>query len=166
MAEGWAWRIHFKKKTRMPQKYRIKCYEDTVMASLEADIEMAPVEEAEDETNSAERDARDEREQLSLDDSEEDDDEDDRQSLDREDDEEASVAGDGNVELDSEEDDDETVTVGGVFYIINAKRRRVTVADEDPVGLEMGNTVTAGEYRWERVRCKIVCLLFHNNTNL
>ena len=37
------------------------------------------------------------------------------------------------------------------MYNINAKRRRVTVADEDSVGLEMGNTVTAGEYRWERV---------------
>jgi hypothetical protein len=46
----------------MPQKYRIKYHEGTVMESLEADIEMAPVEEAEGETSSAERDARDERE--------------------------------------------------------------------------------------------------------
>ncbi len=59
----------------MPQKYRIKYHEGTVMESLETDIEVAPVEEAEDETSSAERDARDEREQLSLDDREEDDDE-------------------------------------------------------------------------------------------
>ncbi len=56
----------FKKKTRMPQKYRIKYHEGTVMESPEADIEMAPVEEAEDETSSAERDARDEREQLNV----------------------------------------------------------------------------------------------------
>jgi hypothetical protein len=39
----------------MPQKYRIKYHEGTVMESLEADIEMAPQEEAEAEDSSEDR---------------------------------------------------------------------------------------------------------------
>jgi hypothetical protein len=62
----------FKKQPRQPQKYRIKYHEGTVMESLEADIEMAPEEEVEDETSSIERKAREDREELSLDDREED----------------------------------------------------------------------------------------------
>ena len=58
----------FKKKPRMPQKYRIKYHEGTVMESLEADIERAP----EDETSSDEREARPDQVELGLDDREED----------------------------------------------------------------------------------------------
>jgi hypothetical protein len=71
--------------------------------------------------------------------------------MDREDED---VAGDGNAELESDEDevdDDETVAVGGVLYNISAKRRRVTGGDVAGEVIEMGKTVTAGEYRWERV---------------
>jgi hypothetical protein len=37
------------------------------------------------------------------------------------------------------------------LYNISAKRRRVTGGDVAGEGIEMGKTVTAGEYRWERV---------------
>ena len=90
----------FKKKTRQPQKYRIKYHEGTVMESLETDIEMAPTEEAEDETSSVDREEREDREQLGLEDRDEDDDEDTRHPMDREDED---VAGDGNAELESDE---------------------------------------------------------------
>ncbi len=135
----------FKKKPRMPQKYRIKYHEGTVMEILETDIEVAPEEEAEDETSSVDRQAREDREELSLDDREEDDAEDDKHPLDRYRETQESEAADGNVELESEEDDDEvdddTVTVGGVFYNISAKRRRVTVGDGEAQDVAMGETV-------------------------
>ncbi len=53
-----------------------------------------------------------------------------------------------------EEEDDETVTVGGVLYNISAKakRRRVTVDDATATDIKVGETVTAGEYRWEKVK--------------
>ncbi len=42
---------------------------------------------------------------------------------------------------------------GGVLYNINAKgkRRRVTVNDGTEKDVKVGETVTAGEYRWERI---------------
>ncbi len=54
---------------------------------------------------------------------------------------------------DDEDEDDETVTVGGVLYNISAKakRRRVTVGDQTGVAIKVGETVTAGEYIWERI---------------
>ncbi len=90
----------FKKTPRQPQKYGIKYYEGTVMESIETDIEMAPTEEqTENETSSVEREEREDREQLGLEDRDEDDDEDTRHPLDREENEEEDVAGDGNAEL-------------------------------------------------------------------
>ena len=92
----------FRKKPRMPQKYRIKYHEGTVMESLETDIEMAP----EDETSSDEREAQADQEELGLDDREEDGEEDTRHPLDREGNEEETYVVDGNVELESDEDED------------------------------------------------------------
>jgi hypothetical protein len=153
VASGWEWRMVLwenqfrfqKKQARMPQKYRIKHHEGTVMESLEADIEMAPEEEDEDETSSIEREAQEDQEELRLDDREDDDDFE-RHPLDRGDDDQSEVA-DGNVEFDSEsdnEEDDETVTVGGVLYNINAKRRRVTVDDATATDIKMGDSYSMG----------------------
>jgi hypothetical protein len=147
----------FKKQSRQPQKYRIKYHEGTVMESLEADIEMAPEEEDEDDTSLIEREEREDRGALNIDDRVEDD-EDQRHPLDREEDAQ-SEGDDGNVELESEsdndeEEDDDTVTVGGVLYNINAKskRRRVTVDEAAGTEIKVGETVTAGTFRWERVQ--------------
>ena len=146
----------FRKKPRQPQKYRIKYHEGTVMESLETDIELAPEEEAEDETSSAERQLGEDENQLRLEDREEEPDEDDRHPLDREEETQGRDVADGNVELDSEEEDhdgdDETVTVGGVLYNVSAnKRRRVTVGDGEGDVIPVGQIVHAGEYRWKRV---------------
>ncbi len=86
-----------------------------------------------------------------------DEDEDGRQPMERED-----VEGNtGTVELDTNEDEayeeDETVTVGGTIYRVReVKRQRTTEEnkdsdDEDHNSIKMGETVTAGEYRWERI---------------
>jgi hypothetical protein len=104
----------FSKKSRQPQKYKIKYHEGGSMDSLQGDIEMAP----EEENPRARRDSESELEDevpLNIEDREE---EDDRHPLDRDEDAENSsaVGEDGTVELDSKEDDeeeDETVTVGG-----------------------------------------------------
>jgi hypothetical protein len=140
----------FKKKTRMPQKYRIKYHEGTVMESLEADIEMAPEEETEAKDSSEDREDR-----QALHDADRDgEDEDDRHPLDRG---EEDVDGNtGTVELDSDEDDDaldeETVTVGETHYRVCAKRKRRTEAEnESEADIKMGETVTAGAYRWRRI---------------
>jgi hypothetical protein len=141
----------FKKKIRQPQKYRIKYHEGTVMESLEADIEMAPQEDAEDEDSSEDRQDRE-----ALCDADRDGEgEDDTHPLYREEDE---VDGNtGTVELDSDEDDegidDETVTVGGTHYTISSKRKRRKDTTNDSDGedeeqdIKMGATVTAGIYR-------------------
>ncbi len=113
----------FKKKPRMPQKYRIKYHEGTVMESLEADIERAP----EDETSSDEREARPDQVELGLDDREEDGDEDERHPLDREGDEEETYLVDGNIELESDEDedaDDETVSERGGGMVHNRRKEK------------------------------------------
>jgi hypothetical protein len=59
------------------------------------------------------------------------------------------------VELESDEDDNEanseTVHVGGVEHMIRPKRRRVTVGDGFESDIKMGETVTAGEYRLQRI---------------
>lgn len=81
----------FRKKPRQPQKYRIKYHEGTVMESLETDIELAPEEEAEDETSSAERQLGEDENQLRLEDREEEPDEDDRHPLDREEEEDPTI---------------------------------------------------------------------------
>ncbi len=58
----------FKKQSRSPQKYRILYHDGTTMASLEEDIEMAPVETDDDDTES-EGEIRDRRErELHVDD--------------------------------------------------------------------------------------------------
>ena len=54
----------FKKKSRQPQKYRIKYHEGTTMESLEADIELAPDDVDEEDASSIEREERQEREEL------------------------------------------------------------------------------------------------------
>jgi hypothetical protein len=46
---------------------------------------------------------------------------------------------------------DETVTVGGVHYNISGKRKRETGMTGEGFDIKMGETVTAGEYRWTRV---------------
>ena len=127
----------FAKKPRQAQKYRIKYHEGSTMEAVEADIEVAPEEDAEDESRSADREAREDREELRLEDREEENDEDDRHPLEREEDPLESGVTDGNVELDSEEDsagdeEDNTVTVGGVLYNIS---------------VPFGQIVHAGEYR-------------------
>jgi hypothetical protein len=124
------------------------------MESLETDIEMAPQDE--DREDSSED--REDREQLTIEDRVDDEDEDDRHPLDR-----VEVEGNtGHVELDSEEDDwpdeDGVVTVGGTQYRINAKRQRRTLgedageAEDGDGGLQMGETVKAGEYEWQRIQ--------------
>ena len=138
----------FTKKSRQPQKYKIKYHEGGSMDALEADIEMAPGEE-EIARERAFSEVEGEGE-LNLDDREEEDGED-RHPLDRDED-----GVDGSVELESEEDEsgeDDTVTVGGVQYNINAnKRRRVAVGEElGEEDIKMGATVTAGEYTWKRI---------------
>ena len=105
----------FKKKSRMPQKYKIKYHEGGSMDSLEADIQMAP----EDEEIPSERTDSDREDEVPLNVNDRDDEgDDDRHPLDRDDDadEGRAVGVDGTVELDSDEDevgDEETVTVGG-----------------------------------------------------
>ena len=127
----------FKKKPRVPQKYRIRYHEGTVMESLEADIEMAPEEEAEAEDSSEDREDR-----QALHDADRDgEDEDDRHPLDRR--EEDINGNTGTVELDSDEDEDaldeETVTVGGTHYTVCAKRKRRTqVQNESEADIKMG----------------------------
>ena len=146
----------FQKKRNKPQKYRIKYHEGTSMESDEGDIEMTPQEEERAESSSVERE---EREQLHVGDRD-DEDEDDRHPLERE---AEDVDGNtGTVELESEEDEpyeeDETVTVGGTVYRVReVKRQRTTNEDKDSDDegderdIKMGETVTAGEYRWERI---------------
>jgi hypothetical protein len=143
----------FKKRSRQPQKYRILYHEGTSMESLEQDIEMAP--ETEDKSDS---DDTPDEQGMSVDDREDESD-DDRHPYDQIADEamaEAMMGEDvdvGNVELDSDEDEDyreeETVTVGGVQYQVGKKRKK----EEEGEGtqIKMGETVTAGEYRWTRV---------------
>jgi hypothetical protein len=141
-----------KKKSRQPQKYKIKYHEGGSMDSLEGDIEMAP----KDEDLRARRDSKSELEDdvpLNIEDREEDED---RHPLDRDDGEEnrSALGDDGTVELDSDEDDedkDETVTVGGLHYNISAKRKRETVDTGQESDINMGETVTVGEYTWRRV---------------
>ncbi len=54
-------------------------------------------------------------------------------------------------------EEDETVTVGGTIYRVReVKRQRTTEEDKDSDDedhniIKMGETVTAGEYRWERI---------------
>ncbi len=145
----------FRKKARQPQKYRIKYHEGTVMESLETDIELAPEEEAEDETSSAEGQLREDQNELRLEDREEEHDEDDRHPLDRDEETQDGNVADGNVELDSEEEndgDEETLTVGGVLHNISAnKRKRVTGGDGERDVIPVGQIVHAGEYRGKRV---------------
>jgi hypothetical protein len=98
----------FRKKSRQPQKYKIKYPEGGSMDALEADIEMTPgEEEIARERAFSEVEGEDE---LNLDDREEEDGED-RHPLDRD-----EVSADGSVELESDEDEpgeDETVQGGG-----------------------------------------------------
>ncbi len=101
---------------------------------------------------------REEDEQLHVGDRH-DEDEDDRHPIERE--EEEVDGNTGTVELDSDEDEayeeDETVTVGGTIYKVREVKRQRTTAedkdsdDEDHNIIKMGETVTAGEYRWERI---------------
>jgi hypothetical protein len=94
------------------------------MESLEADIQMAPQEEAEFEDSSVERE---DREEIQVEDRD-DDDEDDRHPLDRGD--LQAEGNDGTIELYSEAEND----------------------GEDDEDIKTGETVTAGEYhQWERI---------------
>ena len=147
----------YKKKSRQPQKYRILYNEGTSMESLEGDIEMAP-------DNVDETDSEDTVEEtgLTVDEREEEGD-DDRHPFDvgieegEQEFEDAEIEGDdeGNVELQSDEDEDpradETVTVGGVHYALGLKRKREDKWDETAKEIAMGEVVTAGDLNWERI---------------
>ena len=150
----------YKKRSREPQKYRILYHEGSSMESLEGDIEMAP-----DNVDETDSDDTAEEVGLTVDEREEEGD-DDRHPYDiHEDDdlvaaqafEDAEIEGDdeGNVELESEEDEDpradETVTVGGVQYGLGSKRKRENGWDETAKEIAMGEIVDVGAYSWERI---------------
>jgi hypothetical protein len=148
----------FRKQRGKPQKYRIRYHEGTVMECLEKDIQRTPEPEETREDRVSSSVEREEDEQLHVGDRY-DEDEDDRHPMEREGEE---VEGNtGTVELDSDKDEayeeDETVTVGGTIYRVReVKRQRRTEEDkdsndEDQNIIKMGETVTAGEYRWERI---------------